>query len=322
MTPRILLPLAVAAGLGLGSTARADENSNGGSAGAIRRVGQGAATMALGSAGGAYPLGPQSRLVNPALIGWSGIRQAGLDWYKLSLDRSLLGLHLSWPLRPMGAFGFSYQRAGVSDIPEATSWGEPTGRMMGASEDLFSFGVALTPSRFLAVGVGMSIYSQGFSDLGGAGDLKETTAAVDLGLSVRPTRASWVGFSLQNLGGSLAWDSSDLWGAGGGGMEEELPLTMTLGAAAEFVQERLLVAADYEATDLDAWDLRCGVEWRSPTDELGRWALRAGWDDGSPTAGLGFAWPFATFEAGLDYAVVLHENDPEELHVISWRVGF
>ncbi|MFA7330198.1 MAG: hypothetical protein WC326_03905 [Candidatus Delongbacteria bacterium] len=323
MSAGTLLLTACGAGLLVLGAARADENSNGGTAGALRRVGQGAALMAMGNAGAAFPMGPESRLVNPALIGWGHVRKAGLDWYKLSLDRSLLGVHVSWPLRPMGAFGLSYQRAGVSDIPETTTWGEPTGNQMEASDNLFSFGVALNPARFFALGLNMSVLSSGFSGLDGSTEMKETTAAVDLGLSVRPTDKVWVGLSLQNLGGSLAWDSSPLWGAGGsGGDEDELPVTFTLGLAGEFVQERLLVVADYEATDVDAWDLRGGLEWRSPTTELGRWALRAGWDDGSPALGLGFAWPFQTFEAGLDYAVTFHENDPDEIHTISWRVAF
>ena len=323
MRAATLLLAACGAGLWVGGARAADENSNGGTAGAIRRVGQGAALMAMGNAGGAFPMGPESRLVNPALIGWGQVRRAGMDWYKLSLDRSLLGVHISWPLRPMGAFGLSYQRAGVSDIPETTTWGEPTGNQMEASDNLFSFGVALNPARFLALGVNMSVLSSGFSGLDGSNELKETTAAVDLGLSLHPTDQLWAGLSLQNLGGSLAWDSSSLWGTGGsGGDEDELPTTLTVGLAGELVQKRLLVAADYEATSVDAWDLRLGAEWRSNPEEMGRWALRAGWDDGSPTAGLGFAWPFNSFEAGLDYAVTFHENDPSEIHTITWRVAF
>lgn len=322
MRPSTTLIATCGLGLLLALPAAAEENSNGGTAGAIRRVGQGAALMAMGNAGCAFPMGPESRLVNPALIGWGNVRRAGLDWYKLSLDRSLLGLHISWPLKPMGAVGLSYQRAGVTDIPETTTWGEPTGNQLEASDNLFSFGVALNPARFFALGVSMSVLSTGFSGMDGI-ELKETTAAVDLGLSLHPRENIWAGVSVQNLGGSLAWDSSSLWGsAGSGGDEDELPGTFTAGLAGEFVQERLLVVADYEATDVDAWDLRAGLEWRSDPEEMGHWALRAGWDDGSPTAGAGFAWPFARFEAELDYALTFHENDPSEIHTFSWRVAF
>jgi len=170
----------------------------------------------------------------------------------------------------------------------------------------------------------MSILTSRFSGMdGGAVELKETTASFDLGLSVRPRHNLWAGLSVQNLGGSFAWDSSPLWdSAGGGAGEDAVPALLTVGAGGEFVQDRLLVVVDYEASDVDAWDLRGGVEWRSEPGEMGNWALRAGWDDGSPAFGLGFAWPFARLEAGMDYAVTFHENDPDEIHTITWRVTF
>jgi hypothetical protein len=319
-----LASLALGGLLASPNPAAADENSNGGTAGALRRVGHSAALMALGNAGAAYPLAAESRLVNPALIGWWRTRQANLDWHKLSLDRDLVGVHLLWPLQPMGAFGLSFQRAAVDGIPETTTWGEPTGRSLEASDNLFSFGVALNPSRFLALGVNMSILTSGFSGMDeGSTELKETTAAFDLGFSVRPRSNLWAGLSVQNLGGSLAWDSSTLWGSGrGGSSEDDLPVLLTVGLGGEFIHDRLLLVLDYEASDVDAWDLRGGLEWRSPPGEMGSWALRAGWDDGSPALGLGFAWPFDRFEAGLDYAVTFHENDPDEIHVITWRVTF
>jgi hypothetical protein len=280
--------------------------------------------MAMGNAGAAFPLSAESRLVNPALIGWWKTRQAALDWHRLSLDRELLGLHLLWPLRPMGAFGLSYQRAGVTGIPETTTWGEPTGRQMESTDDLFAFGVALNPTRFLALGVNMSVMGSRLSGLDeGVTELKETTAAFDMGLSVHPRENLWAGLSVQNLGGSFAWDSSPLWGsAGGGSAKDAIPVLLTLGLGGQFVQDRLLLAADYEASNEGAWDLRAGVEWRSAPGEMGTWALRAGWDDGSPACGLGFAWPFARFEAGFDYAVTFHENDPDEIHTVTWRVAF
>jgi|GEM_PF-2477610 len=323
LAPRLVRTL-LAAVLAVAPLSLADENSNGGSAGAFRRLGHSAALMGLGNAGAAFPAGAESRLVNPALIGWWKTRQADLDWHRLSMDRELGGLHLLWPLRPMGAFGLSYQRAGVGGIPETTTWGEPTGREMEAADNLFSFGVALTPSRFLALGMNMNILSSSFSGMDeGATEIKETTASFDLGLSVHPRPNLWTGLSLQNLGGSLAWDSSPLWGTGGGSSaEDELPVIFTVGAGGEFFADRLLVVADYEASDLDAWDLRAGVEVRSDAQEMGRWALRAGWDDGSPALGVGFAWPFASLEAGMDYAVTFHENDPDEIHVVTWRVAF
>lgn len=309
--------------LALSAQATTDENSNGGAAGAFRRVGQNAALMGMGNVGAAYPMAAASRLANPALIGWWKTRQASLDYHKLSMDRELGALHLLWPLRPMGAFGMSFVRSGVTGIPETTTWGEYTGRSLDHGESAFSFGVALNPSRFIALGLNMSIYTSRFEQLEETSEFKENSAAFDLGISVHPRQNLWLGFSLQNLGGSYAWDSSDVWGQGDAtSTADDLPMLATLGAAGEWIDNRLLVAVDYEASGIGAWDLRLGTEWRSAPGEMGSWALRAGWDDGSPTAGLGFSWPFQRFEAGLDYAVTLHENDPDELHSVTWRITF
>jgi hypothetical protein len=320
MRALLILSLLVLSQSALATT---DENSNGGYAGAFRRVGQSAALMGMGNAGGAWPMGAGSRLVNPALIGWWQSRQVSFDHHNLSLDRELNTLHLLWPMRPMGAFGVSFTRAAVDNIPETTTWGEYTGRNLNHGENAFSFGFSLNPARFLAIGMNMNIYTSNFEGVEETSEFKENTAGFDLGFSLHPKENLWFGASLQNLGASYAWDSGEVWGSGNGSsVNDDFPTLATLSAAGEFVDSRLLVAIDYETSNQEAWDLRLGVEWRSDRNELGNWALRAGWDDGSPTAGVGFAWPFARIEAGLDYAITLHENDPNELHSMTWRVTF
>jgi hypothetical protein len=300
----------------------ANENSNGGNAGAYRRIGHSAALMALGNAGAAYPFGPQSRQHNPALIAWNE-REIAIDFVKLSLDRDFAGLHLSLPLKPMGAIGMSWSRAAVTGIPETTTWGEYTGRDLSWSENLFSFGVALQPSRYFALGFGLGINHATFADLGEASDMSETAAGFDVGLSIHPKETIWIGASLRNLAASYSWDSSGLWESRGEALvEDDYPKMLNLGTAVELLDRRLLVLVDYEASSEGAWDLRTGAEWRGPRDEMGHYELRAGYDDGSITAGLGFTWPFVSVVSSLDYAVIFHENDPDPLHAFTWSFRF
>jgi len=320
-------PLTAAAGglLLLAGTALAGgENSNGGAAGAAFRLGQGARLMGLGGAGVAVPLGPQSRLLNPALTPWNARRQAGVDWNNLSLDRELGGVQVTLPLQPIGSLGLGWTRAATTGIPEATTYGERTGRELEWSENQFSFGLGLRPSRFVSLGINLGIFTAAGTNLDeGAAEIKESTAAFDFGVCVHPRRELWLGLSLRNLVGSYAWDSTPIWGSEGEAqVDDDLPTLLTLGAGLELWDDRVLLVADYEASDRDAWDLRAGAELRSAPGEMGRWALRAGWDDGSASLGAGFAWPFARFEAGMDYAVVFHENDPVEIHAFSWTFTF
>lgn len=318
--------LAAACGLALlaGSALAGGENSNGGAAGAAFRVGHGAALMGMGGAGVAVPTGPESRMLNPALTPWFGRKQASVDWYNLSLDRQLGGVHVSLPLEPIGAIGIGWTRAAVKGIPEATTWGEATGRDLEWGENLFSFGLGLRPSRHVAFGVNIGVLSASASGLDEGGtETKATTAAFDFGLSVHPKDFLWLGLSLRNMVGSYAWDSSDIWGSDGESQADaDLPTLLTAGAGLELWGDRLLLVADYEASDIDAWDLRSGLELRSEPGVVGRWALRGGWDDGSVSLGAGYYWPFLDLEAGMDYAVVFHENDPVEIHAFSWTFTF
>jgi hypothetical protein len=327
MNAPILRGALAAGGLSLllaGSAAAVGGNSNGGAAGAAFRLGQGAALMGLGGAGVAVPLGPESRLLNPALTPWSSRRQLSVDWYNLSLGRSLGGIHATLPLQPIGALGVSWTRAAVDGVPEVTTWGEPTGRELEWGENQFSFGLGLRPSRFVSLGLNIGIYTAAATGLDeGASELKESTAAFDFGLCVHPGRALWLGLSLRNLVGSYAWDSSPIWGnSGEAQVDADLPTLLTLGSGVELWGERLLLLADYEASDLDAWQLRSGLELRSDPREMGRWALRGGFNHGGWALGMGFYWPFPSFEAGMDYAVTFHEHDPVEIHAFSWTFTF
>jgi hypothetical protein len=316
-----LLLLAASCMLGT-DIAAASENSNGGTAGAYRRVGHSAALMAMGNAGVAFPFGPESRQHNPALVAWNE-RSVSADFMKLSLDRDLAGVHVSLPLKPMGAIGLSWSRAAVSGIPETTTWGELTGHDMSWSENLFSFGVALQPSRYFALGFGLSINTATFADLGGADDMKETAAGFDIGLSVHPMETLWLGASIRNLAASYSWDSTGIWETSGEAtVEDDFPTVLNLGTGLLLLDQRLLLVVDYEASDEDAWDLRTGVEWRGPRNEMGHYELRAGYDDGSFSTGLGFTWPFVSVVSTLDYAVVFHENDPDALHAFTWSFRF
>ena len=314
---------AVALTLVATGTLVADENSNGGTAGAMRRMGYSARELGMGMCAVAMPMGAESKQYNPALMAWTEDIQVGLDYFKLSLDRSMMGVHAVIPMKPAGALGASWTRAGVDEIPEVTSWGEPTGRNMSYSEHLFSFGAALHPARPVAFGVTVNIGTATFADLG-EGDLAETATGLDAGISIHPRRNLWLGVALRNVGSYYEWDSSSIWDTDGETqVKNSLPTTFAAGFGVSLFDESLNLLADYEATNEDAWDIRLGGEYiLHDLGGRGEAAFRAGYNDGSITAGAGFVWPLEKIGLGLDYAVVFHENDPEEIHVLSWSFLF
>ena len=105
-------------------------------------------------------------------------------------------------------------------------------------------------------------------------------------------------------------------------VEDDLPTTFAAGVGVSLLQKNLNLLMDYEASSEDAWDLRLGSEYILRDVGKAEVAFRAGYNDGSFTAGTGFTWPLNRVLVGLDYAVVLHENDPSEVHVVSWSFLF
>lgn len=320
---RRLLPALLLTGL-LATGSRADENSNGGTAGAFLRLGTDARSLGLGNTGLALPGGPASRLHNPALVAWEERPAAALGMLSLSMDRSLNSVHAVLPLKPMGALGLSWTGAGVDGIPETSSWGEPTGRSMEYAENSFSFGFGVKPGKAVAIGLSLAIQSAAFRQVTeGDGDLKANSASFGAGISVHPHPDWWVGLGLTNLMGTYEWDSSDLWGQDGeAGVEDSTPSLLGLGVAHTLLADRLLLAMEYEASSEQAWDLRFGAEYKGVPGERGQWAARAGYDDGDINLGGGFHWQLTRVRVGLDYAVILPEYDPEEVHAFTFNFGF
>ncbi len=310
--------------VGLSGTATADENSNGGTAGSFLRVGIDARSMAMGNTGFAWAGSAAGRLLNPALLARQDQLQFSLGMMSLSQDRSLNAVHAVLPLRPMGALGLSWVGAGVDGIRETTSWGEYTGRSLEYKENAFSFGFGLKPAEAFTLGIALDVNSAAFQKVNEAGEeIKANNATFSIGASIHPLQNWYVGLSARGLLGTYEWDSTPLWEEDGeSGAEDTIPSLLGIGVATRQLDDRLLLLVDYEVSSEDAWDLRLGAEYTGPVQEDGDWALRAGWDDGSLGFGLGLGWLFKGKRIGLDYAVTMHEYDPDDLHSFNFHFGF
>ncbi|MCA9786942.1 MAG: hypothetical protein KC488_10340, partial [Candidatus Cloacimonetes bacterium] len=291
---------------------------------AFLRVGSDARTLGIGNTGIAWPGGPASRLNNPALVAWEESAAASLGMVSLSMDRSLNSVHAVLPLKPMGALGISWTGAGVGGIPETTSWGETTGRDMAYAENSFSFGFGVKPGKAVALGISLAINSAAFQQVtDGGGDIKANSASFGAGLSLHPMDDWWGGLSLTNLMGTYEWDSGDLWGQDGEArVENSTPSLFGVGLAHTLLDKHLLLCADYQASSEKAWDLRLGAEYSNHQGENGDWAARAGYDSGNFSLGGGYGWQLRKVHIGLDYAVVIHQDDPSEIHAFNFNFGF
>jgi hypothetical protein len=310
--------------LGFTQELSAGENSNGGTAGAFRRIGHSARLMGMGNCALAFPAGAESRQYNPASIAWFDKKIVSLDMLKLSLDRKVSAIHGLVPLKPIGAIGMSWTGSGVSGIPETTTYGEYTGNKMEYTENLFSMGVAIKPSKYFSIGLGVGVNAAKFNNLDAdVNSVNSTSAGFDLGVVIHPHQNAWIGLSLRNLAASYDWDSSPIWDRNGeGAVVDEMPTMFGFGTGMVFLDGKLLALLEYESSSVDAWDIRTGVEYRGQMTGPNDWALRAGWDDGSLTFGGGFIWKLKSLNNRIDYAVIFHENDPEEIHSFTWTFEF
>ncbi len=223
------------------------------------------------------------------------------------------------------AFGFSFLRTGVDDIPytrqNAVTGRPEVERYVSDSEwgFLLSYG-RLWTSR-LAVGGSAKVLRKSVGDDSALG------IGFDVGGLLRPWRSLSIGWNAQDVTTTfLAWKKET---------ETILP-TLKLGASYPFrvpsIGGRLTLAADLDARfegrkyATTYWlgessaDLRLGVEyWYAD-----RLALRIGQErsqENNLTAGAGFRIPFGKNSLALDYAFLTH-SDLDDTHRVSGSFVF
>ena len=299
----------------------------GGTAGAFLRLGLGADRIGMGDCGVAIPGDGLNSYYNPAgLTGIEG-RQALLGYRWMSLDRSMMYAIYSTHLDPNAGLAFGIIRAGTSNISGRYSNGEEFD-VLSQSDNIILGSFALQPTEMVSIGIAIKWYINTVPDI--LDDDKNLNAygmGVDLGVMIKASNRITLGLQARDLDAKYTWETSEVWGDDKGGIENEFPILLRIGAAYQ-ATPNVLAALDVvvypgEAGDSDdGIQPRYGLEYNYPIGAGQSFILRTGWNSDAPTFGIGLEMDTRIGPTRMDYAYVLDPTSPGDSHLVGWKFMF
>jgi len=205
----------------------------GGYTGSSFRYGNNARAIALSNAMVAEPNQGFQQFANPAMIIEVENMEFGVSLFAMSLNRSIQTLSFSRVLPPKGAIGLTLFRSGTNNIQGRNLLGQKTELMsVHDSYGMLTFGLQLS-HRFSAGFNFKAMFNDIEKELDGKG------VAIDLGILYRFRENLTFGAQITNVMGKTDWNNNGLV------VEEELPQTLSLGAAYALLPE-LRIMGQYE----------------------------------------------------------------------------
>jgi hypothetical protein len=296
----------------------------GGYAGAFLRMGLGARAKGMGGAFTAVAEGSAAGYYNPAGLPRSEYKELTLSYRALTLDRNFNYIGLSLPLRPPSKTGarplnagvhLGWIHAGVDNIDGRDVNGTHYG-MFSYAENAFTFGFAIQPLKFISVGFTAKVLYNRFPKM--TQDDQALTSkglGVDLGVLVQPIEKLTIGVVAKDLRSKNTWNTENVWERGTT-TYNEFPKILRVGLAYRLLEDRLLLAVDFEDNKKQPEKFHLGAEF-APYPNF---VLRAGFDVEEPTFGLGYLFPIWRLTSVLDYAYVIEDVAPSGEHLLSWSI--
>ncbi len=266
------------------------EPEDGGYAGAFLQLGLSARAVGMGQAYYAVADDATAIFYNPAGTAHVMKRTVGFSYRAMDLDRRLGYSSINFPVRDEATIAIGWIFAGVSDVLERNTLGEP-GDELDCSDNVLAVCFARRFSDIVAVG------ATGKYHISKLANVTTTTVGFDVGTSIRlvkgrqlgdasPIDMLRIGFMTGNVGASYIWTTGEYWvkqGELGDSQTDDFPLLIGGGVAATALDGTLLVAADARKYSWSSATLHMGAEY-VVRDML---KLRAGLDDQRPTFGFG-----------------------------------
>src|SRR3989339_467404 len=255
-----------------------------GQAGSFLSWGAGARSLAMGKAYVALSEDASASYWNPA--GLANIsRQEGMFLHAMLWAGTMYDF-LSYvrPVTNWGTLGIGMVRLYSGGFEKRNQWNELVGSF-GDEQTAYSLSLGRRVADYLSLGVNAKMLRHTLDWH------TNSSFVVDLGAMYRPAAVSnlQVGLNLQNM---LELELSP--------SEDELPMTMRLGAAYKLLKDRLSTSLDLVKNfQMPGVEYHLGGEYWP----LLYTALRLGIDINEITLGFGFNWK----DYGLDYAFAMHE---------------
>ncbi len=270
---------------------------------AYLRDGVGARWSGMGGAAIAASDDVHAVFSNPAGLSRLGtvVWQVGSLYAFQDLERSTSSLSVAHQTDSFGTLALSWVHRSVGGLEFVDDGGFATG-VTSSAEDAVVLSGAHAVLYQLRAGASLKLLRQSMFGAVGSG------FGLDLGVQFQPVLAEdlWLGVSLENLAGSVAWDggSTDAPAHGFGG-----------GVAWRTLRRLVLLSLDVVSRDgFAGTQLRAGAEIRP----IPFAALRFGWDGLRPSVGASYLWKPYQFDYGFAY-------DPSGFssrHLLSFLLHF
>lgn len=283
----------------LAFSAGAGNDSTGTVGGAFLKLGNGVRAPAMGEAFTSVADDATAISWNPAGIALLDSKEISMSYNMWLQSASYSTLHYVQPILPGHTLGASLFYLSYGDIMETTATSRTgTGRVFSPSGTVATVSYALKIKENLSLGANLKLLSQSIDTY------QESGSAVDLGLLFKDLRGVDVGIVVQNLG-SMNGSS--------------LPQTSKLGLSKSFLNNRLLVALDFNLPRDNDLVLSLGGEYQINSLLV----IRAGYNTKSEEGaggnlGLGLGLNISRFV--VDYAYVPY-GDLGAAHRVGLRFG-
>jgi hypothetical protein len=304
--------------------------ADGGYAGAFFQVPSGARPTAMGGAYRAVSDDGAAPLFNPA--GLAGLKRPlfGSSYRAMKLDRTLGYVTLAFPVQGNSAMGVHWLYAGSGSVAARDTDGDLIGLDFSQNNHQFGIVFAKRFERVFAVGINLNyLYSK-------LPEISAASVGFDVGamfyineLFNREKRADFpikdiqIGLTVRHISKKYKWNS-EKWelkystSSVGVLQDDDVPVEIGLGAAARFLDRKLLVATDVLKNLEQDPDLHAGAEYYL-SEQL---ALRSGFSAGRLTAGTGYMFRFGKQVLLIDYAFSTDKADEGSEHIFSIDLQF
>ncbi|MBI4753129.1 PorV/PorQ family protein [Candidatus Desantisbacteria bacterium] len=248
------------------------------------RIGVGARALGMGGAFVAVADDASACYWNPAGLVQLKNKEVQAMYSLLSMDRKYNFLNYAQPMKDDRCFGVSVIDFGVGDIRETKSPQDKNIGMFDDQENALIVSYAGNMENGLLLGGNLKYITQSMNPSEG----KESAdgIGVDMGMLWKAKPNLTVGLLLQDVGGSLQWDT---------GHKDRLPVVIKAGTAYRLMDNNLLLAFDVEKVAYNKKSrLHLGGEYSLNENIAFRLGVISAYDT-FPTAGLSLKFPLLLF---------------------------
>jgi len=306
------------------------EDGDGGYAASFLQVPIGARPTSMGGAYLAVSDDGSGVLFNPAGLAGLPKKLFGTSYRVMQLDRKLGYITALFPAKNQATIGVHWLYAGSGSVAMRDINGRKIGEDFSQNNHAFSVVFAKRFENYLSVGAKLNYY------LSTIPEVTANSIGIDFGLMLYvgqffdrekredlPVQDIQVGLTVKNLGMKYPWNSekfNQIYSSDTRGYEQDdkVPVEVGLGAAARFINKKLLLAVDVLKNEEQSAELHSGAEFFVKPE----FALRAGFGDKRFTVGTGYVFNIGHQVLAVDYAFSTDKADEGSEHIFSFDLLF